>query len=191
VFGQDFDLGWVGFVHSGSRLSKAIAYLTRREKESGVTITHALVVTGPAECVEANLPAGVVTSDLTKEYLGRDDRTVVFRKPRGLTQAAARRIVARAKAQVGAKFDYGGFAAEGITDTFVGHLFDSLLGGAPKEALAELLHQKGRYFCNDLIAYCLRTEPRYKDVEILARPPGTVTPQALFEADELFDPLPH
>jgi hypothetical protein len=187
AFGKDFGLGWVGFVHSGSRLSKGIAYLTRREKQSGVTITHALVVTGPAECVEANLPAGVVTSDLSKEYLGRDDRTVVFRKPKGLTQATGRRIAERAKAQVGAKFDFGGFAATGVADTFVGHFIDVLLDGAPKEKLAGLLHQKGRFVCSDLVAYCLRQERRYRDVKILAHPPGTLSPQALFEDEELFE----
>jgi hypothetical protein len=190
VFGTDFDLGWVGFVHSsGQLLSGSIAYLTRRDKKGGVTVTHTFLVTGPNECVEANLPVGVTTSDLAKEYLGRENRRVVFRKPRELTPAVARRLVARARAEVGAKFDYGGFAALGMTDTFLGHLVDSLLGGKPKELLAGLLHQHGHYVCSELVAYCLRKEPRYREKGVLARPQGILTPQELFEDGELFEPL--
>src|SRR5258707_63136 len=119
AFGKDFGLGWVGFVHSGSRLSGAIAYLTRRDKQTGrPTITHAFVVPGPDECVEATLPAGVVVTRLSVDYLDRDDRLVIFRKPVGLTQEAGARIAALAKAQVGAKFDFGAFAAEGLASTF-------------------------------------------------------------------------
>ena len=190
TFGNDYDLGWVGFVHStGQLLSEGIAYLTRRDKKGGVTVTHTFLVTGTNECVEANLPVGVVTSDLAEEYLGREDRLVLFRKPRGLTPAAARRLVARAKAEVGAKFDYGAFAAEGLTDSFLGHLVDSLLGGKPKKLLAGLLHRKGRFVCSELVAYCLRKEPRYRNKGVLARPPGILTPQELFEDGELFEPL--
>ena len=188
-FGKDFGLGWVGFVHSGSRLSEAIAYLTRRDKKGDVTITHNFIVTGPRECVEANLPAGVVVSDLNKDYLGRDDRTVLFRKPRGMDEETGRRIAERAKAQVGAKFDFGGFAAEGMADTFVGHFFDAVLRGKPKETLAELLHQRGRFVCSDLAAYCLRAEPAYRDAKVLDCEPGTLSPQTLFEDEELFEPL--
>jgi hypothetical protein len=191
AFGKDFDRGWVGFVHSaGQLLSEGIAYLTRRDKKGGVTVTHSFLVTGPDECVEANLPVGVVASNLEKEYLGRDDRLVLFRKPRGLTPAVARRLAARAMAQVGAKFDYGGFAALGVSDSFLGHLVDTLLGGGPKKLLGKLLHQQGHYVCSDLVAYCLRQEPRYRERGVLARPPGIITPQELFEDDELFEPLP-
>jgi hypothetical protein len=190
VFGEDYGLGWVGFVHADSLISGAIAYLTRRERQGEVVISHAFLVSGPNECIEANLPAGVVASDIDKEYLGRDDRLVIFRRPKCLSKAAAGRIVKRARAQVGAAFDYGGFAAEGLGDTFVGYLFNTLLGGVPKEKLAEFLHQKGRYVCSDLVAYCLRQEPRYKAKEILNQPAGALTPQALFEDDDLFDPPP-
>ena len=47
--------------------------------------------------------------------------------------------------------------------------------------MAKLLHQHGRYICTDLVAYCLRQEPRFAPAEVLSRPPGTLTPQALFE----------
>ena len=183
-----FGVGWVGFVHSaGQVLSEGIAWLTRRSKKGGVTVTHAFVVTGPDECVEANLPAGVVKSSLSEQYLGREDRRVIFRKPRGLTAAAGRRVAARARAAVGAKFDFGGFAAEGLGDTFLGHLADRLLGGRPKRLLSRLLHQKGRYLCSALVAHCLRQEPRYRNAGVLARA-GIPTPQELFEDDELFEP---
>jgi hypothetical protein len=189
-FGRDFGLGWVGFVHSPTVLAQAIAAVTLPDREGDVIASHAFVVTGPDECVEANLPDGVVLSRLREAYLDRDDRWVVFRRPRGLTEDAARRVAERARAQVGTKFDFGGFAATAVAGSFVGQLLQTLGGEASRDALAGLLHQRGRFFCNDLIAFCLRPEPPYAGIDILRRPPGTVSPQALFEADEVFDPLP-
>jgi hypothetical protein len=188
TFGKDFGLGWVGFVHSsGQMLSGSIAYLTRRHNKGGVTITHTFLVTGPNECIEANLPVGVVTSDITKEYFDKSNRMVLFREPRGLTLTVARRVVATARAQIGAKFDNGGLVAGGVSGTFLGHLVDSLFGGKPKNLLAGVLHEKGRYVCCDLVAYCLRQQPRYRKMDVLTHPPGVLTPQELFEDDELFE----
>src|SRR5947209_2308958 len=90
-FGKDYDLGWVGFVHGPSVLSTAIAYLTRRDKDGDIGVTHSFLVTGPDECVEANFPAGVVTSGLAESYFDRDEK-VIFRRPKGLTPAVARRV---------------------------------------------------------------------------------------------------
>jgi hypothetical protein len=190
VYGVDYGPGWVGFVHGPEVLSAAIAYLTRRARKSGVTVTHSFLVTGRDECVEANLPAGVVKNRLSESYFEKEKATLVFRRPRGLTQAAARRVVRRARAEIGAEFDFGGFVAEGLNETFVGHLLNSLFGGKPRKGLSRLLHQKGRYICTELVAYCLRAEPAYRDCEVLNQPAGTLTPQALFESDDLFDPLP-
>jgi hypothetical protein len=189
-FGKDYDLGWVGFVHGPSLLSAGIAYLTRRDKAGDVGVTHAFLVTGPDECVEANFPAGVVTSGLAESYLGQGDRRVVFRRPRGLTRAAARRVVQRAKAEVGAKFDTAGMAAEGLAGTFLGHLVNAVFGDKPKELAARLMHKKGRWVCSDLVMYCLRGERKYRGKGVLARPVGTVSPQTLFQDEELFEPLP-
>lgn len=189
-FGKDYDLGWVGFVHGPSLLSAAIAYLTRRDRVGDSGVTHSFLVTGPDECVEANLPVGVVTSSLAESYLDRHGGGAIFRRPRGLTPDVARRLVARAKGQVGARFDLAGMAAEGLGGTFLGHLVNSLFGGKPKELMAGLLHEKGQWVCSDLVMYCFREEPQYRDKGVLAHPVGTVSPQALFEDEELFEALP-
>jgi hypothetical protein len=189
-FGKDYDLGWVGFVHGPSLLSTGIAYLTRRDKAGDVGVTHSFLVTGPDECVEANYPAGVVTSGLAESYFDQADGRVIFRKPKGLTKAATRRVVRRAKGEVGAKFDVAGMAAEGLGGTFLGHLVNSLFGDKPKDMVAGLLHQNGRYVCSDLVIYCFREEPKYRGKGAVARPVGTVSPQTLFEDEELFEPLP-
>ena len=139
--------------------------------------------------MEANLPVGVVITALTESYLGRDGGRVIFRKPKGLTPEVAQRVVARAKAEVGAKFDVAGMAAESLAGTFLGHLVNSLFGDKPKELMARLLHAKGRWVCSDLVLYCFREEPAYRGKGVLARPVGTVSPQALFEDNELFEPL--
>jgi len=171
----------------GTLLSGGIAYLTRRAKKGEIKVSHAFVVTGPNECIEANLPVGVVTSDLAREYLNRDDRVILFRKPKGLTAAAAQRIIKRARAQLGARFDVGGLAAEGMHGTYLGNLITTLFGTKPREVVARLLHQKGRWVCSELVAHCLRKEQRYRDKGVLARPAGTASPQELFEDDEAFE----
>jgi hypothetical protein len=190
VYGRDYGLGWVGFVRGHSLLSAGIAYLTRRDKAGDVRVTHAFLVTGPDECVEANFPAGVVVSGLAENYLDKDGGRVVFRKPRGLTQAMARRVVRRARAEVGAEFDVAGMLAEGLGDTFLGHLLNALLADKPKKMAARVLHRKGRWVCCDLVAYCFRQEAKYRGKGVLARPPGTISPQKLFEDEDLFEPLP-
>jgi len=188
-FGTDFDLGWVGFVHSHSLLSQSIAFVTRRDREGDTIITHNFLVTGPDECVEANLPDGVVTNTLGKSYLDRDELLVLFRKPRDLTPAIAQRVVKRTRAQVGAKFDYGTFVAEGLNGTFLGYLLDTLFQGKSEEWISATLHQKDRWVCSELIAYCFREEPKFRDRGILTSPPGTITPQAMFEDDVFFEPF--
>jgi hypothetical protein len=186
VFGKDYDRGWVGFAHSTSSLSRGIAYLTRREKTGDVVVSHSFLVTGPDECVEANLPVGVVKTSLRDAYF---DKGVVvhFRKPRGLTPTIARRLVKTARAQVGAGFDFGLFVAEGLGGTFVGHLFNSFFSGKPHELMTSLLNQKDRWICSELVAYCLRSEPAFRGKGVLAHPPATVSPQGLYEDDELFE----
>jgi hypothetical protein len=188
VFGKDYDLGWVGFVHGPSLLSTAISYLTRRDKTGDQCVTHSFLVTGPDECVEANFPAGVVASSLSESYFDKDGR-VLFRRPRGLTKAAARRLVKRAKAELGAPFDTATMVAEGLGGTFLGHFLNAVLGDRPKKFAAEVLHEKGRWVCCDLVMHCLRGEPKYRDKGVLAEPVGTVSPQTLFEDEGLFEPL--
>jgi hypothetical protein len=79
--------------------------------------------------------------------------------------------------------------AEGLGGTFLGHLVNSLLGDKPKEMVAGLLHQKGQFVCSDLVIYCFREEAKYRGKGAVARPVGTVSPQTLFEDEELFEPL--
>jgi hypothetical protein len=136
------------------------------------------------------MPVGVVTSRLAESYFDTDEGPVIFRKPRGLTMEVAQRLVTRAKAEVGAKFDITGMVAEGLGGTFLGYLVNSLFDNKPRELTAKLLHQKGQWVCCDLVMYCLREEPLYRGKGVLARPVATVSPQALFEDEEIFEPLP-
>jgi hypothetical protein len=188
-FGKDYDLGWVGFIHGPSLLSAAISYITRRDKAGDTVVTHSFLVTGPDECVEANFPAGVVASGLAESYFDKDVG-VIFRRPRGLTKAAARRVVKRAKAELGAPFDTVGMVAEGLGGTFLGHVLNAVFGDVPKKRAAELLHEKGKWVCCDLVIHCLQGEPKYRGKGVLAEPVGTVSPQTLFEDEGLFEPLP-
>jgi hypothetical protein len=191
-FRQHYDLGWIGFVHGPSRLSRAITYLTRRDRVGDIIVNHALVVTGPDECVEANMPVGVVVNRLSEAYFDREDEgEVIFRKPKGLTAEIAERVAARAKSEVGARFDITGMVAEGLGGTFLGHFLNSLFDNKPRELMAKLLHEKGQWVCSDLAMYCLREQPEFRGKGVLTRPVGTVSPQALFEDEEVFDPLPH
>lgn len=186
-FKKDFDIGWIGFVHADNLLSRGIAYLTRREKKGNTTVSHSFIVTGPDECIEANLPAGVVLTRLSKEYFGRKRRRVYFRKPKAMTEKMGERIAKRARAQLGAKFDFGVFTASALKNSFLGHLIDKVFHGKPGKKVAQFLDKNGQWVCSELVAFCLQKEARYRDKGVLSRPPGTIDPQQLFEDEELFE----
>lgn len=188
-YGVNYGRGWIGFNHASSWMSKGIALLTRHQRKHGVAISHALVVTGEDECVEAAFGKGVVVSSLNKQYFDNPDRYIVFRKPRGLTDEMADRVVEAARKEVGVEFDNSILVGGVVNNTFLSHVVDTFHGGDSKDFVAQLSNDDDRWICSELAAHCLRLQPEFDEAGVLQHPDSAIEPQRLFEADELFEPF--
>jgi hypothetical protein len=189
VYGKDYDRGWFGFNHSTSWMSQLIGNVGHRRRESPIVISHAFVVTGEDLCVEAAFKKGVLVSSLTEQYFEKPSRYVVFRKPKGLTPELADRICELAESQVGTRFDNGVLIAHTLNDHFLGWLVNKMTGDAARAAADAAFNQKDEWICSELAAFILNQIPQYAGKGNLADRPGMLTPQELFENDEIFEPL--
>jgi hypothetical protein len=190
VYGKDYDRGWFGFNHSTSWMSQVIGNVGHRRQESPVVISHAFIVTGEDTCVEAAFKKGVLVTSLTEQYFNKASRYVVFRKPKGLTPELADRICELAEAQVGTRFDNGVLIAHALNDHFIGWLINKVTGDAARAASDALFNQKDDWICSELAAYVLNQIPEYAHRGNLDQRPGMLTPQELFENDDIFEPMP-
>lgn len=189
IYGEDYDRGWIGFNHSTSWMSQLIGNAGRYRRRSPIVISHAFIVTGEDTCVEAAFRKGVLVSSLTEQYFEMPTRYVVFRKPKGLTPEIADRICELAEAQVGKRFDNGVLVAHALNDHFLGWLMNRMTGDAAIAATDSLFNQPDAWICSELAAYVLNQIPEYAGRGNLSQRPGMLTPQELFENDEVFEPL--
>ena len=189
VYGKNYGRGWIGFNHSGSWMSFTIGVLTRPHRRTQIPISHAFVVTGEDECVEAGFGEGVKWTKLSEGYFHNPDQYVVFRKPRGLTPEIADRICDLAERQIGTKFDYSILANALIQNTFLNLTIEKIPGLSVKDYLARIMDSPDRYLCSELAAYVLADQPEYEGLGVLAHPAGAIDPQRLFEDDVVFEPI--
>ncbi|PQO35908.1 hypothetical protein DTL21_08205 [Bremerella cremea] len=188
-YGEDYQRGWIGFNHADSWFSKGIAQVEQWKQVSDVTVSHVFVVTGEDEVVEAAYPKGVVRSKLSYEYWPKEDRYVIFRKPKGLTPELADRIAETAEEQLGTDFDYATTANLAIQKNFLGWITNWLTSDEVNRAGDYLVESDSRWLCSALGAYCLKSQKEYDGIGVLENRPGMITPQELFECDELFEPV--
>ncbi|MBI1247224.1 hypothetical protein GC197_05190 [bacterium] len=146
-------------------------------------------MTGDDECVEAAYPKGVVRSKLSEAYWAKPDRYVIFRRPIGLTEELADRIVDVAQAQLGSKFDFSTSVHLAAQKNFLGWIINWLTSDEVNRAMESLVQDDNRWLCSALGAYCLKSQPEFDGIGILQKQPGMITPQELFESDELFEPV--
>lgn len=190
VYGKDYDRGWFGFNHSTSWMSRVIGSDGHYRRKSSIVISHAFIVIGEDLCVEAAFRKGVLVSSLTAQYFERPERYVVFRKPRNLTPELADEICRLAEREVGTRFDNGMVLAHSLNDTFVGWIANKVTAGALEAAAEAQLGSEDEWICSGLVAYVLDQTPQFNGVGNLAGRPAMLTPQELFENDEIFEPLP-
>jgi hypothetical protein len=189
VYGVDYHRGWFGFNHADSWFSKGIALFQSWEQESPITVSHVFIVKDENLCVEAAHPRGVVESRLDVEYWNKPERSVVFRKPKNLTPDLADKIVSLAEAEVGTGFDYLTVANLALQKNFMGWVLNQAFNNKPLETVAEMIQDDNRWLCSAFASYCLKAQPQYDGVGVLQLPPNAITPQELFEADEIFEPF--
>ncbi|MEI6277906.1 MAG: hypothetical protein WCQ16_00825 [Verrucomicrobiae bacterium] len=185
-FGENYKPGYIGFTHTGSSLlSTGIAYFTRWSRLSDIHVSHALIVTGENECVEALGGKGVVKSPLAG-YFNDQKTQVFFRKPRKCTPALGQRIAETALAQVGTKYDNLLIAAQMLEGSFLRRWMMSHFHESPDHFVGRLLNRDNRWICSELAAYCLDCQPEYAGKGVLANPNYAINPQELFEDQEIF-----
>jgi len=188
-YGVDYAKGWIGFNHAGSWFSAGIAHVQRWKKVSDITVSHVFIVSGEDECIEAAYPKGVVRSKLSEAYWSKDDRYVIFRRPKNLTSEIADRIVDTAEAEIGREFDFATTANLAVQKNFIGWIANTLTQDEMNRTVDWLIEDDNAWLCSALGAYCLKSQPEYDGMGVLKNRPGMLTPQELFEADELFDPV--
>lgn len=185
-FGENYKAGYIGFTHCGSRVpSQGIAHFTRWSRISDIPVSHALVVTGENECIEALAAKGVVKTPLEKYF--NDPRTLIFfRKPRKCTNALGARLAETALAQAGTKYDHLLLAAQVLEGSFLRRWIQAAFRESLGRFAGRLLHRDQRWISGELAAYCLDCQPEYADKGILGLPRHAIDPQELFEDQEIF-----
>ena len=186
AYGENYKAGYIGFTHRGaSVVSRGIAWFTRWSRLSDLNVSHALVVTGENECIEAVPDKGVVKTPLEK-YFNDPKTQIFFRKPRKCTSAIGARIAETALAQAGTRYDHLLRAAQMLEGSFLRRWIHSTFRESPDRLVGRLLNRDPRWICSELAAYCLDCQPEYADKGILAQPNYAIDPQELFEDGEIF-----
>jgi hypothetical protein len=189
VYGGNYNKGYIGFTYDkGNVIAEGIVHFTHWESMSNIYATHAFVVTDKNSCIEADAGKDCVNKGTLERYFGKNTCQVFFRKPKGLTDDIANRIIQTVKPQVGKKYDFKSILTQALAGTFLGHFFDKLLRGQLENKLAEILNDPNKWICSELAAYALDEQPEYKDKGILQRPNATISPQELFEDSVIFEP---
>jgi hypothetical protein len=187
-YNVNYGAGYIGFTYyKHNFVCDGIAYFTRWTRMSDIKVSHALVVTGENECVEATFTKGVVQSDLT-HYFKEPTCQIFFKKPVDLTKEIADRIVALAREEVGTRYDTKLIGAQAAQGSHIGKLINSIFNGIPDKIVSKLLNSDDRWICSELAAYCLDEIPQYKNKGILNKPNETIDPQELFEDAVIFKP---
>lgn len=186
LFGANYDTGYIGFTYTGGLVAAGVAYFERWHRLSDIKVTHALVVSGENECIEAHIDEGVARVSLAK-YFDDPQCRIFFRKPRGWNPELGQRIAAAAGTKVGAGYNTGLVVAEAAADTVAGHWLNRLLRDWPHRVLNRWLARPREFICSELAAYALAQQPGFAGQGMLARPLDTIDPQELFEDAVLFE----
>lgn len=186
-YGRHYRRGYVGFTyHSDHIFAKGTVWFTRWERMSDIKVSHALLVSGRDECIEA-VGTGVRRHNL-HEYFDDEHCQIFFRKPRSWSPNMARRMINRAVKEIGKAYDSSLIISDALIGSFAGHLLNRITRNKLEEFLSEALNHDDRWICSELVAYCLDSQPELHDRGILAQPNAAITPQELFEDNEIFEP---
>lgn len=187
-YGDNYKSGYVGFTYNNINIaSLGIAYMTKWARMSDIKVSHALLVTGENECIEARVQHGVVRSDL-KKYFDNPHCQIFFRKPVGLTDEIADSMKKVAGKEVGKKYDFHLIAAQALQGIVIGKFINTVFNGRPDRLVSKLLNEDNKWICSELVAYSLNEQSEYKGKGVLHNPTDTIDPQELFEDSVIFTP---
>lgn len=188
IYYHNYAPGYIGFCYPNEPgiISSGISYFTRFDRMSDIKVSHCFIVTDRHYCIEAHLNTGVARAPLS-QYFGHKYQ-VFFRRPQGLTRPDEKLITGEACSLIGKQYDRRLIAAHLLSGSLLGRIANKLLFGLPEIILADTMDNPGAYICSELCAACLRASPRYVKAGCLAKGPASISPQELFEDDEVFEP---
>lgn len=188
-YGRDYNPGYIGFTYTNKHIiAKGIAYFTRWANMTDIRATHALIVTGKNQCVEADASKNCVTEGTLQHYFDNPHCQIFFRKPKGLNKTIADKMVKLAKEKVGEQYDFASILTHAISGSFAGRCLHHLLRGEFENELSKILNSPKKWICSELVAYVLDEQDEYRDQGILEQPNATISPQELFEDSVIFEP---
>ena len=187
IYGVNYDIGYIGFTYQDDFISRGIAYFTRWNRLSDIKVTHALVVTGENECVEALIGAGVVKSKLNR-YFENSACKIFFRKPKRWNKKVGHDIADAALKKVGDGYDNWLIGIQAMCGTLIGRLFKWLTRNTIERISSSVLNSERKWICSELVSHSLGSQPKYSGKGILSHPYNTITPQELFEDKVIFTP---
>lgn len=196
-WGVNYDVGYIGFTsRTDDAVAAGIAWFEHFDeiqvrdgvrqytRPAGIVVEHALVVSGPDECIEAHAGTGVQKSTLSK-YFNDPHCRIFFRKPRNWNRVLGEDIVISAQRRIGDKYAYSIIVADALANSVAGHWLNACFGGWPNRIVSGWLSKKHQEVCSQLAAESMADNMPH--VSILAEPARIVTPQALFEDPVVFE----
>lgn len=187
IWGDNYRPGFIGFTfRDGSIVSKGIIYFTRWDRMSDFKASHTLIATEENSCVEAQ-GRGVVEAPLN-HYFDDLRYAIAFRKPRGWTPELGERIVKSAREHIGKKYGYALIVGNAITHSVAGKLFSKITKGWTTRVISKWFDAHDAEICSETVALALQAQPELAKLGCLKNHANTITPQRLFEDDEVFEP---
>jgi hypothetical protein len=190
-YGTHYREGYLGFTQAApSAPPSCIAFFKGWSRLSEIHVGHVFVVAGPTECVEVLPSKGVVLTPLARHL--DDPRTAVcFRKPRKLSTDTGARIAALARAQAGIRVERLLKAAGTLDESFLHRWLGTAFRREDGGFLGRLTARDPGWMAAEFAAYCLDAQPEYVNCGILGKTDVRLSPQALFEDEELFASWKH
>jgi len=190
VWKQNYDLGWPFFQFTDNEfVSKGICWFTAwREWPIRISVSHCGVCVGPDECIEA-LAGGVKLSNLHDRF--DDPHThVFFRKPAWYDRepCTGRRLSNAAYELRGSPYAYSLIVAKAFTQSPIGRGLNRLFCGKMSPLLCTLAHWPGTMDCDGVVGRVIREAGHWEGCLRKGRNVNALTPQIIFEDQELFCP---
>lgn len=184
-FGENYDVGYIGFTFHGDFISRGIAYFTRWSRLSDIPVAHALVVTGENECVEALINTGVTKTNLDK-YFNNPKCKIFFRKPKRWNKKIGHEIADAALSKIGEAYDSFIIGLQALFGTILGKFLNFITFNNVEKFSSSSFENSSKWICSELVAYALDSCSRYQGKGVLTHPFSSITPQELFEDKVIF-----
>lgn len=186
-FDQNYHSGDIGFTYKiDSPIAMGIAHFTRHDRKSEINVAHVFLVEDEHHVLEAHLNTGVARNPIAP-YFEDANRVTFFRRLKHRSPQIIEAILTKARDTVGSPYDVGlilGYALTGgglrneyLPDWYV----------KAKERIHLALDDPDAFICSEFICACLKPLVQYREMAILQQPIAAITPQELFEADELYE----